>query len=114
VAPRPWTFVETNAVGVATNRPDQDDVSHERASGVGLHRDVGGPHPPPVDGQRTEGTNTSARIPSRAIDDLGGVSNGPWRGVDDEVLIVRLARANHPSPARCSLRSLLPHLGLGR
>jgi hypothetical protein len=42
----PWC-TRTDAVGVATNRPNQDDVSHEGASGVGLHRDVDGPHPPP-------------------------------------------------------------------
>jgi hypothetical protein len=91
-------LVETDAVGVTTNRPDQDDVSHEGASGVGLHRDVDGPHPPPVDGQRTERTNASARVPGWSVDDLGGVSKGSRRGVNDEVLIVRLARANHPSP----------------
>ena len=41
--------VETDAVGVTTNCPDQDDVSHEGASGVGLHRGVHGPYPPPID-----------------------------------------------------------------
>jgi hypothetical protein len=32
--------METDAVRVAANRPNQDDVSHEGASSVGLHRDV--------------------------------------------------------------------------
>lgn len=92
--------VETDAVGVATNRPNQDDVSHEGASSVGLHRDVDGPHPPPVDGQRAEGTNASVRIPGWTIDDFRVVSKRPWRGNDDEVLIVRFARTNHPVPPR--------------
>ena len=86
VASRPWTFVKTDAVGVATDRPNQDDVSHEGASSVGLHRDANSPHPPSIDGQRMERTNASARIPSGAIDELGGVSSGSRRAVDDEVL----------------------------
>jgi hypothetical protein len=92
--------VETDAIRVTTNRPNQDDVSRERASIVGLGRDIYGPHSPTIDRQRTERTNASASIPSRAIDQLGVVSKRSRGGDDDEVLIARFARTKDPAPPR--------------
>jgi hypothetical protein len=83
---------------MSTDRPNQDDVSHEGASGVRLRRDIRRLHAPAVDRQRAKRTNASAWIPGRAVYDLRVVSKRSRGGDDDEVLIVRLTRTNDPSP----------------
>jgi hypothetical protein len=92
--------VETDTVGVTTNRPNQDDVMGESASIVASGRDIHSSYSPAVDRQRTERTNPSARIPGRAIDHLRVASKRSRRGRDDEMLIVRFARTNHPPSPR--------------
>jgi hypothetical protein len=98
-------LVESDTVGVTTNRPNQDDVTGKSASGVGSEGDIDRSYLPTVDPQQAEGTNPSARIPGWAIDDLRVVSKRSRRGHDDEVLIVRFARTNHPAaPRLCANR----------
>jgi hypothetical protein len=92
--------VETDTVGVTTNRPNQDDVTGESAAGICPKRDVDGLNAPAVDRHPPKESNAGVRIPGGAVDDLRVVAEGMRRGDDDEVLIVRFARTNHPAPPR--------------
>src|SRR4029450_4996771 len=68
----------------------------EGAAVIRLWRDVDRPHPPAVDPHKAEGANTSARIPSGAVDDLRARAKRARRGRDDEMLVGRLARPDYP------------------
>jgi len=92
--------VESDAVCVAPNRPNQDDVTCESASLIRLGRDIHGGHFPPVDRQPPQYANASCRIPGRAVHDLGEVANRSRGSDDGEVLIRRFARTDYPASPR--------------
>jgi hypothetical protein len=99
-ATKAMDVVETDTIGVTTHCPDQDDVTGESASLVLPGRDIHSSYSPAVERQGMEWTNSSARIPGRAVDDLRIASKRSRRGHDDEVLVIRLARTHHPASPR--------------